>query len=465
MNRSRKQTQLAAWASVKKRQRSQKLLTQSLLLNTHILQANASLKDLVLVCSSTGRKKEIQNLPLSKTNLLKASSRFGRGRSTGMSRMLFPSLVGSKNSNSCFKLPKKVHRNDTTLSVFNKRKVTLRSRFSGSSSFVLSQTNRILAQKEGQMGSLHHNLNKFLTKSSLQKYFGNSNQKLPSLAPLNTLCLNFQPRGMVPEQYPKMKVFESLKGQNLDLSRQIQTTYSVKKKNKKFSKKNSEKLFRKLFLNPKKNDLIKMKKTASVQKLREIADLLGLKSKDCPSRLEFEKLVRKQPTMRRQRSRGRRQQSLDLNAFSRKRKCFSPAHLKVEEKENNHGKENDRRNRQKVRDLVCEDTSPDTTMCKGKKSNFARNQASNFSHKVLKTDNFKIVDTSEKNKMMRQQIINFEDQLTKIRYFNLRSDDPSDFLFSHRLTLMSILVASVSKPISQKLNMRNLDFHILLKRN
>lgn len=451
MKRNPGQTKLAAWKSERKKHNSQKLLTQSLLLSTHILQSNASLKDLVLICSSTGKKKEIQKLPLSKTNLLRESSRYGQSKNNSFSRTLFPTLVSSKHGGSYRKFPKSLPRNNTTLSLFNRKKATLRSRFSKTGSFVLSQTNRILNKKQKSAEVTQYNLNKFLTKSSLQKYFGSSNQKLPSLAPLNTLCLNFDAKAKVPEQYPKMKVFESLKGQNLDLSRQIQTSYHVKKKNKKFSKKNSEKLFRKLFLIPKKNDLIKMKKTASAQKLMEISEELGMGRTFRFPRRNYRKfsMIKSKKQVVRGHKRGGK--SLDLNAVSRKRNFFSPLHQrKLGGDDENENLVNSQR---KIQDMVYDDRKNKNGEIDIKKSKFSKIQPVNLSQKILKTDNFKIEDSTEKNEILRNQIVNFEDQKSLINKFMLWPDNDSNLLFTKKLTLMSLLVSSVMNPVSHETNM------------
>lgn len=105
--------------------------------------------------------------------------------------------------------------------------------------------------------------NRFMTKSTLQKYFIESTQKVPIVSDQHNLC--FVDLGLKHsksqniQKYPQMKIFESNQKDNIIFSKKISDSFGKKKKYKNMTKKQSEKLFQEIFIEPKIRKLMSLK--------------------------------------------------------------------------------------------------------------------------------------------------------------------------------------------------------------
>ena len=285
--------------------KSQKLISHSFLNRTKIFRSSASLRDLLMFSMTesqiksrqVNRKKSMFNsyavnelrnrkksgIVLPKIQSLKQSSFFNKyyenGRNNNnnkqaISRQSNFSKLVNENFNS--KISTGVSKKGTHSQTFNlwkkqsypliiePSKGVLENQ-SIKQSYVLNNGPNQFKRKKVCRNVLDKSTqNRFMTKSSLQKYFCGSRQNLPMICTPNNLCLlskNLNGQEDNNRQiYPQMKVYESNQEENVDLSRDVVRKFAQKKDFKRFSKRHSEKLFKQIFVWPKIDELFKLKR-------------------------------------------------------------------------------------------------------------------------------------------------------------------------------------------------------------
>lgn len=232
---------------------SQKLLSHSFLNETKIVKPSASLRDLFDFSIYNGREKVVK-----KRAEPKAQARKRR-------EML-------RNS-SHFSL--QVNRQKKPLSIFGI------SQKKSKGEFIKTKENRTKNKSLGQSMLLpkcestpglrfrskgkQPKRNRFMAKSTMKKYFVHSNQKLLIIGHHNNLCLvNKTEKVGTRQRYPQVKVFESRKEENIQMSQIIAGKFQKKKRHKNLTKKQSDKLFKTIFIEPQIKKLFELKQTCQL---------------------------------------------------------------------------------------------------------------------------------------------------------------------------------------------------------